>query len=127
MFSLVLYGESRLGKTLWARSLGNHLYCIGLQSGDELVKASHVDYAVFDDIRGGIKFWPAYKEWLGCQQYVTVKQLYREPKLVKWGKPTIWLSNTDPRNDMLQQDIPWIEANCTFVEISSPIFRANTA
>lgn len=37
-----------MGKTLWARSLGNHAYFGGLFSLQEEV--SIVDYAVFDDI-----------------------------------------------------------------------------
>lgn len=124
--SLCLYEESRTGKTLWARSLGKHLYCVGLVSGDECMKGPLVDYAVFDDIRGGIKFFPSFKEWLGCQAYVTVKCLYREPKLIKWGKPSIWLANTDPRDEMAQADIDWMNMNCTFISIDSPIFHANT-
>lgn len=123
---MVLYGESQTGKTLWARSLGNHIYCIGLVSGAECMKASEVDYAIFDDIRGGMKFFHSFKEWLGSQAYVTVKELYREPKLVKWNKPTIWLSNSDPRLDMLQVDIDWMEKNCIFVECNEAIFRAST-
>jgi len=126
MKSLVLYGKSRTGKTLWSRSLGKHIYCIGLVSGAECAKAASADYAVMDDIRGGIKFFPAYKEWLGCQAWVTVKELYREPKLVQWGKPTIWLSNVDPRLQMPQEDIEWLEDNCIFVECNETIFRANT-
>lgn len=125
MLSLVVYGESRTGKTLWARSLGTHIYCIGLVSGDECMKTEEVEYAVFDDVRGGIKFFPSYKEWLGCQEYVTVKRLYKEPKLMKWNKPTIWLSNTDPRNEVLQSEAQWMEKNCIFVEVNDPIFRAN--
>lgn len=89
------------------------------------MKAPDVDYAIFDDIRGGIKFFPSFKEWLGSQDYVTVKRLYKEPKLVKWGKPSIWLSNSDPRREMDDTDVHWLNANCTFVEINSPIFRAN--
>ena len=77
--SLCLYGESRTGKTLWARSLGKHIYCVGLVSGNECLK-DDVDYAVFDDIRGNQVF-PSFKEWLGAQAWVTVKCLYREPKL----------------------------------------------
>lgn len=123
--SICVYGESRTGKTLWARSLGSHIYCVGLVSGTECMKATEADYAVFDDIRGGIKFFPSFKEWLGCQAYVTVKCLYREPSLVKWGKPSIWLSNTDPRDEMQNADIEWMNKNCIFVEINSPIFRAN--
>lgn len=90
------------------------------------MKAQHVDYAVFDDIRGGIKFFPAFKEWLGAQAWVSVKQLYRDPKLVVWGKPSIWISNDDPRDVMEAGDISWMEANCTFIHIQEPIFRANT-
>lgn len=126
---------------MWARSLGPHIYCIGLVSGDECVRVGDVEYAVFDDIRGGIRFFPSYKEWLGAQPWVTVKCLYKEPKLMKWGKPTIWLSNKDPREDMFeegrdgarkfckgwgQEDIDWLNKNCIFVHVDSPIFRANT-
>lgn len=126
--SLVLFGESRFGKTVWARSLGNHIYTIGMNSGTELAKAECVDYGIFDDMRGGIKMFPSFKEWLGSQAYVTVKQLYREPKTFCWGKPCIWLSNTDPRHDMDPSDVSWMEINCIFVELEFPLFnaRANT-
>lgn len=121
----MLYGPSRTGKTLWARSLGRHIYCIGLVSGDEQIKAPDVDYAVYDDIRGGMKFFHSFKEWMGAQAYVTVKRLYKEPKLVRWGKPSIWLSNTDPRLDMDPSDASWMEDNAVFIDISHAIFRAS--
>lgn len=93
-----------------------------MNSGAELAKAESVDYAVFDDMRGGIKMFPSFKEWLGCQAYATVKQLYREPKATRWGKPCIWLSNTDPRLDSDPSDVHWLEQNCFFVELNSPLF-----
>ncbi|QCS37584.1 replication-associated protein [Tortoise genomovirus 19] len=124
--SICVYGASQTGKTLWARSLGPHIYCIGLISGSECLRADDAEYAVFDDIRGGIKFFPSFKEWLGCQQWVTVKCLYREPKLVKWGKPSVWLSNTDPRDEMTAAEVEWMNINCIFVECNTPIFHANT-
>lgn len=123
---LILWGGTRLGKTVWARSLGSHIYCIGLVSGDECVKVKDAEYAVFDDIRGGIKFFPSFKEWLGSQMYVTVKKLYREPMLLPWGKPCIWLANSDPRDEMSQVDAQWLEGNCDFVELTSAIFHAST-
>lgn len=81
-----------------------------------------MEYAVFDDMRGGIKFFPAFKEWFGAQAHVTVKVLYRDPKLVKWGKPSIWLANTDPRLEMDPADVSWFEANAVFIEVATPLF-----
>ncbi|AIF34832.1 replication-associated protein [Sewage-associated gemycircularvirus 6] len=119
--SLVLYGPSQTGKTTWARSLGAHIYQVGLLSGSECMKAPDVEYAVFDDIRGGMKFFPSFKEWLGCQPHVCVKELYREPRVIEWGKPAIWCSNADPRDDMSYCDVQWMEANCTFIEITEKL------
>ncbi|QCS35903.1 replication-associated protein [Capybara genomovirus 11] len=142
MRSLVLYGPSRLGKTVWARSLGPHVYSMGIVSGKLLLRdAPGAAYAVFDDMRGGIGYFHSWKEWLGAQSVVTVKELYRDPVQLVWGRPCIWLANRDPRlelwaeltdrsasskRDMIQSDVDWLEANCVFVELHEPIFRANT-
>jgi len=120
--SLVLFGASRLGKTVWARSLGNHLYFCGLYSYKEACKADTAAYAVFDDIQGGIKFFHGFKNWLGAQAEFQIKGLYRDPEMIKWGKPSIWVANTDPRYDMSTDDIAWIDVNCTFVEITTSLF-----
>lgn len=82
-------------------------------------------YAVFDDIKGGIKFFPGFKDWLGCQPNFMVKQLYRDPVLYKWGRPTIWVSNKDPRCELDTDDCEWMEGNCLFINIDSAIFHAN--
>lgn len=89
------------------------------------MKATVAEYAVFDDIRGGIKFFHAFKEWLGCQMWITVKCLYKEPQLVKWGKPSIWLANSDPRDELNGTECEWMEGNVDFIRIDDPIFRAN--
>jgi len=117
-----MYGESRLGKTMWARSLGKHLFFGGLYSYKEAITAPEVDYAVIDDLNGGIKFFHSFKSWLGAQQEFNIKGLYKDPELIKWGKPSIWCSNTDPRLDMDHADVTWMEANCYFVEITTPLF-----
>uniref|UniRef100_A0A8A4XDC4 Replication-associated protein n=1 Tax=Turdus hortulorum Genomoviridae sp. TaxID=2814995 RepID=A0A8A4XDC4_9VIRU len=110
------------------RTGGSHVYIMGLVSGAELMKATEADYAVFDDMRGGFKYWPSFKEWLGCQAYVTVKVLYREPALVKWNKPTIYVANSDPREEVGVTDveIEWLNQNCHFIHVEEPIFRAST-
>lgn len=117
-----MHGPSRTGKTRWARSLGSHLYFCGLYSYKEACKADTADYAIFDDIQGGIKFFHGFKNWLGAQAQFQIKGLYKDPELIKWGKPSIWISNTDPRLDMNVADIDWMEINCTFVEIKTPLF-----
>jgi len=118
--SLVLIGPSRLGKTMWARSLGNHVYFGGLFSLDEF--SPDVDYAVFDDIQGGLEFFHGYKFWLGHQQTFFATDKYRGKKLIQWGKPAIWCSNTDPRIDK-GADYDWLCANCTFIFVDSPLWN----
>lgn len=138
----MLYGPSRTGKTRWARSLGDHVYFGGVFSGEAaLAVTEDVKYAVFDDIAGGITFFPRWKDWLGAQDEFMVKALYHDPKLMKWGRPSIWCSNKDPRLEMYdshkfgeqvfkqgwsQDDVDWIEANCVFINVAEPIFHANT-
>ncbi|QJA43245.1 MAG: replication-associated protein [Genomoviridae sp.] len=121
--SLCLYGETRLGKTLWARSLGSHAYFGGLFCLDESV--TDVDYAVFDDMQGGLEFFHGYKFWLGCQAQFYATDKYKGKKLIDWGRPSIWLSNEDPRHDK-NADVDWLNGNCIFVRLLAPIFRANT-
>uniref|UniRef100_A0AAU6S5B1 Replication-associated protein n=1 Tax=Myotis capaccinii feces associated gemycircularvirus TaxID=3139979 RepID=A0AAU6S5B1_9VIRU len=125
--SLCIYGPTRVGKTTWARSLGMHVYFIGVLSGEVALRdMPTAQYAIFDDIRGGIKFFPSWKEWFGCQMTVSVKKLYRDPVQVCWGKPCIWLSNADPRTGMEPDDIDWLEGNCDFIYLEDSIVRANS-
>lgn len=118
--SLILYGDTRLGKTLWARSLGTHAYFGGLFSLDEPI--DDVEYAVFDDLQGGLEFFHAYKFWLGAQAQFYATDKYRHKKLIHWGRPSIYISNSDPRLDK-NADIPWLEGNCLFVYIPESIIH----
>ena len=111
-----------MGKTIWARSLGKHLYFCGLFSYAEAIKFESAQYAVFDDIQGGIKFFHGFKNWLGAQHQFQIKGLYKDPQLITWGKPCIWLSNTDPRCDMSHDDVEWMNGNCLFVEIKDALY-----
>lgn len=50
---------------------------------------------------------------------------------MKWGKPTIWLCNKDPREEAYppnaRPDFDWMEKNVDFIEVtSSLISHANT-
>jgi len=114
-----------MGKTLWARSLGPHLYFGGLFSLDD-VETTQPAYAIFDDMQGGLEFFHSYKFWLGCQAEFVCTDKYRGKKRILWGKPAIYLSNNDPRHDK-NADIPWLEPNCIFSYVDTPIFRASTS
>lgn len=119
----MLYGESRTGKTLWARSLGNHAYFGGLFCLDESVE--DVDYAVFDDMQGGLSFFHAYKFWLGCQSEFYATDKYKGKKLIKWGRPAIYISNQNPLADN-GVDVDWLMANCEILCVDRSIVRANS-
>lgn len=116
--SLIVYGGTRLGKTLWARSLGRHAYFGGLFSLDESVE--DVDYAIFDDMQGGLKFFHAYKFWLGAQHEFWATDKYKGKKLIKWGRPSIYISNDNPMTNE-GADYDWIVGNCDIVEITSSL------
>lgn len=122
--SLVLYGPSRMGKTVWARSLRqDHAYFGGMFSLDEDISNAH--YAVFDDME--LKFLPRWKFWLGHQIQFYETDKYRKKVLIDWNKPAIWCSNTDPRNEhgVTEEQIDWLNANCTFIYVDEPMVVAN--
>ena len=81
--SLILWGPTKLGKTIWARSLGNHSYFNTVINFDQY--DPDCDYAIFDDI-GGFKFFPSYKAWLGCQEEFDVNEKYKRKKTYTLGK-----------------------------------------
>ncbi len=113
-----------MGKSLWARSLGNHFYARGKFNGREFVKVEQdVSYYVFDDMEGGLKFFPGWKHFLGCQTWFNVRVFHRDPPMVKGGRPCVWLCNRDPREALLDgireadraqadDDIAWLNHNC---------------
>lgn len=128
-----MYGPSLTGKTTWAQSLGPHLYMRKTFNAKQAALAESASYAIIDDISGGIRFFPHWKDWLGGQPYVQVRQLYKDELLLKWGKPTIWLANRDLRdeladmvgrdysNEAMLTDIAYLETNCIFVHVTSNI------
>lgn len=125
---LVLFGPTRLGKTVWARSLGTHSYFGGLFNLE--LYDQEASYAVFDDISGGFGFFPSYKLWLGGQFEFSITDKYKHKRNIKWGKPAIYICNLDPRYEFYERgkapDWEWMEKNCDFVEVTETIFHANT-
>jgi hypothetical protein len=113
--SLVLIGDSKWGKTIWARSLGRHAYFPGLFMLEGF--NPDVEYAVFDDLVNGLNTIPDYKHWLGGQFEFIVGDKYMRKRRIKWGKPAIYIANKDPRQVCQGIDTDWLETNCVFVTL----------
>lgn len=77
------------------------------------------EYAVFDDMQGGFKFFHSYKFWLGGQKEFWVTDKYRHKEKVYWDRPAIWVCNKDPMtwaDDGVDYD--WLNGNCDIVEVT---------
>lgn len=113
--SLILYGDTRCGKTQWARSLGRHMYfnsMFNLSDWDP-----DAEYAIFDDWDDWSVFFQ-YKCFLGAQEQFTLTDKYAKKRTVMWGKPCIVLSNDRPKF----KDERWIQGNCVIVNVQAPLF-----
>lgn len=122
--SLILWGGSLLGKSLWARSLGPHAYFPGLFMLEGF-DATSVNYAIFDDMVDGLSGLPNFKYWLGCQAEFVVTDKYKKKTRVKWGKPGIYIANENPLESATEADRSWLEANCIVVHVTGFLAHAN--
>jgi len=120
--SLVIWGPTRIGKTLWARSLGKHAYFPGLFMLEGF-NPKETQYAVFDDMLDGIKSIPNFKYWLGGQKEFVVGDKYMRKQRIEWNKPSILISNSDPRIGCCLNDVSWLEGNCIFLEITGSLIE----
>lgn len=115
--SLWLYGPSRMGKTVLARSLGLHWYMN--QAWNVECYSDAASYGVLDDIE-----WPAlqryYKGLLGLQKHVTVTDKYKKKSMIAGGKPVIVLTNTLPIFSV--EEALWLEANVVFVHVNQRLY-----
>lgn len=72
-------------------------------------------YAIFDDWQDWNKFYN-YKQFLGAQKEFTVTDKYRKKRSVRWGRPCIVLSNSDP-NYGTTWDLEWTLGNTIKIDI----------
>jgi len=117
--SLLLVGPTRLGKTVWARSLGRHMYMCGSFNLDDWDDAAQ--YLVLDDIPW--KYLPSKKCFLGGQLEFVLTDKYRKKKTVRFGKPTIYSMNND--NYLEVRNSPeweWIMGNTVIVTLENKLY-----
>ena len=76
-------------------------------------------------MQGGLEYFHAYKFWLGAQKQFYATDKYKGKTLIDWGKPSIYLANTNPLEDK-GADTKWILGNCDIVYLDHSIVHANT-
>lgn len=116
--SLWIYGPSRLGKTMLARSLGVHWYMNSAWNVDAY--DDDAEYGVLDDIP-----WESmqryYKGILGCQMDVTVTDKYKKKSIIAHGRPVIVLTNELPTFSVAEA--AWLETNVVFHFINNKLYN----
>lgn len=115
--SLILIGETRTGKTSWARSLGRHMYFNGAFNLD--LWDPQAKYAIFDDFDREEKrledYFPFWKQWFGAQPEFVVTDKYRKKMSIKWGKPIIFISNNEI--DCKSRTLDYIKKNTIRINV----------
>nr|UYO37364.1 AC1 [Sweet potato leaf curl Sichuan virus 2] len=127
--SIVIEGPSRIGKTVWARSLGPHNYLCGHLDLSPRVYSNSAWYNVIDDVNP--QYLKHFKEFMGAQKDWQSNTKYGKPVQIKGGIPTIFLCNPGegssfkswldkPEQDALRQ---WACKNAVFCNVRSPFWR----
>ncbi|ACA61024.1 replication-associated protein [Squash leaf curl China virus] len=125
---IVLEGDSRTGKTAWARSLGPHNYLCGHLDLSPRVYSNDSWYNVIDDVDP--HYLKHFKEFMGAQRDWQSNTKYGKPVMIKGGIPTIFLCNKGPNSsykEYLDEDTnaalrQWALKNATFITLKEPLY-----
>nr|CRI06333.1 replication associated protein [Tomato yellow leaf curl Malaga virus] len=128
--SIVIEGDSRTGKTMWARSLGPHNYLCGHLDLSPKVYSNDAWYNVIDDVDP--HYLKHFKEFMGAQRDWQSNTKYGKPIQIKGGIPTIFLCNPGPTSSYREyldeeKNISlknWALKNATFVTPYEPLFAS---
>nr|AEK78905.1 replicase [Ageratum enation virus]CAK12834.1 replication-associated protein [Ageratum enation virus] len=129
--SIVIEGDSRTGKTMWARSLGPHNYLCGHLDLSPKVYSNNAWYNVIDDVDP--HYLKHFKEFMGAQRDWQSNTKYGKPVQIKGGIPTIFLCNPGPnssykefldeeKNNALRN---WALKNAIFVTLEGPLYSGS--
>nr|AGH27777.1 AC1 protein [Tomato yellow leaf curl virus] len=128
--SIVIEGDSRTGKTMWARSLGPHNYLCGHLDVSPKVYSNDAWYNVIDDVDP--HYLNHFKEFMGAQRDWQSNTYDGKPIQIKGGIPTILLCNPGPTSSYREylheeKNISlknWALKNATFVTLYEPLFTS---
>ncbi|AFC41151.1 replication associated protein [Cotton leaf curl Burewala virus-[In:SriGanganagar:2005]] len=129
--SIVIEGDSRTGKTMWARSLGPHNYLCGHLDLSPKVYSNDAWYNVIDDVDP--HFLKHFKEFMGAQRDWQSNTKYGKPVQIKGGIPTIFLCNPGPNSsykEFLNEEKNtalknWALKNAIFITLEGPLYSAS--
>ncbi|AAF82373.1 rep protein [Tomato leaf curl Sri Lanka virus] len=125
---IIVEGDSRTGKTMWARSIGPHNYLCGHLDLSPRVYSNDAWYNVIDDVDP--HYLKHFKEFMGAQRDWQSNTKYGKPVQIKGGIPTIFLCNPGPnssykefldeeKNSALRN---WALKNAIFVTLAGPLY-----
>lgn len=122
--ALWITGQSRLGKTEWARSLGRHMYYNG--AFDLGIWDNEAKYIIFDDMDW--KWFPYKKQFIGAQRQFVVTDKYRKKKTINWGKAciVIWNPDNDPWPFFTAREEMWYKDNVIKVQLEECLFDSES-
>ncbi|QKE61401.1 replication associated protein [Tomato leaf curl Kunene virus] len=129
--SIVIEGDSRTGKTMWARSLGPHNYLCGHLDLSPKVYSNDAWFNVIDDVDP--HYLKHFKEFMGAQRDWQSNTKYGKPIQIKGGIPTIFLCNPGPTSsykEYLDEEKnaalkAWTIKNAIFVTIYEPLYSGS--
>nr|BDQ69139.1 replication associated protein [West African Asystasia virus 2] len=126
--SIVIEGDSRTGKTMWARSLGPHNYLCGHLDLSPKVYSNDAWYNIIDDVDP--HYLKHFKEFMGAQRDWQSNTKYGKPIQIKGGIPTIFLCNPGPTSsykEYLEEEKNaslknWAIKNASFITLNGPLY-----
>nr|AXY94245.1 AC1 [Melochia yellow mosaic virus] len=129
--SLIVEGDSRTGKTMWARALGPHNYLSGHLDFNSKVYSNNAEYNVIDDVSPQYLKLKHWKELMGAQRDWQSNCKYGKPVQIKGGIPSIVLCNPGEGasyKDFLDKEEnaslkAWTLHNATFVFLNAPLYQ----
>nr|QHA25065.1 replication-associated protein [Soybean blistering mosaic virus] len=132
--SIIIEGDSRTGKTMWARALGPHNYLSGHLDFNSKVYSNNVEYNVIDDVTPHYLKLKHWKELIGAQKDWQSNCKYGKPVQIKGGIPSIVLCNPGvgaSYKDFLDKEEnaslrAWTLHNAKFIFLNSPLYQGTT-
>nr|UUV61290.1 C1 [Tomato mottle leaf curl virus] len=132
--SLIIEGDSRTGKTMWARALGPHNYLSGHLDFNHRVYSNEAEYNVIDDITPHYLKMKHWKELIGAQKDWQSNCKYGKPVQIKGGIPSIVLCNPGEGasyKDFLDKEENtalknWTLHNAKFIFLDTPLYKTTT-